>query len=190
MSVSINMSISLILSILVTFNIIDFIAKSTVQAGRLKSAVDYQIDFGGDKLWSLPQKNGNIVIWNNNSYIIAQWKAKCNQWDRKYPKLSKHPSESLQQRTAQTGADDVKQHCWDRLRRLPNSIFKLNKKQTLYPEQKGCLSTFRIDIFGNVVTKDAQDGAICKFDIDHGFPWIRGGRSERANFGAVYWGAN
>lgn len=49
---------------------------------------------------------------------------------------------------------------------------------------------FRLDPYGNVVALAAQHGAVCAFDVDHVFPWSRGGRSVDANFAAVQWYAN
>ena len=47
-------------------------------------------------------------------------------------------------------------------------------------------------MYGNVVAdpRDFSDSALCAFDVDHLFPWSRGGRSVRANFAAVQWDAN
>eukprot|EP00959_Pyramimonas_sp_CCMP1952_P144668 3027752-Pyramimonas_sp.AAC.1 len=44
---------------------------------------------------------------------------------------------------------------------------------------------FRVDMYGNVVAnpvaKTAYDLAITKMDVDHVFPWSRGGRSTRSS---------
>ena len=42
------------------------------------------------------------------------------------------------------------------------------------------MEDFRVDMYGNVVSIHASDGALCKFDVDHIFPWSRGGRSGTA----------
>ena len=50
---------------------------------------------------------------------------------------------------------------------------------------------FRLDMYGNVVSIEANTfGALTYFDVDHLFPWSRGGRSVQANFAAVHYGAN
>ena len=51
---------------------------------------------------------------------------------------------------------------------------------------------FRVDAFGNVVAAPgtASNLALCKFDVDHVFPWSLGGRSVQANFHALQWDAN
>ena len=36
----------------------------------------------------------------------------------------------------------------------------------------------------------AKGDAVCSFDVDHIFPWSRGGLSIPENLMAVYWGAN
>ncbi|KAK9828740.1 hypothetical protein WJX72_001841 [[Myrmecia] bisecta] len=49
---------------------------------------------------------------------------------------------------------------------------------------------FRSDPYGNVVSIDAKGVSVCAFELDHIFPWSRGGLSVPANFMAVYYGAN
>jgi hypothetical protein len=51
---------------------------------------------------------------------------------------------------------------------------------------------FRVDMYGNVVADPdhTSDSALCWFDVDHCFPWCRGGRSVQKNFAAVQWDAN
>ena len=48
----------------------------------------------------------------------------------------------------------------------------------------------RCDAYGNVVALHAKGDAVCSFDVDHIFPWSRGGLSVPVNLMAVYWGAN
>ena len=37
------------------------------------------------------------------------------------------------------------------------------------------MDNFRVDAFGNVVSKLAKSKAVCAFEVDHVFPWSRGG---------------
>ena len=48
----------------------------------------------------------------------------------------------------------------------------------------------RSDAYGNVVALHAKGDAVCSFDVDHIFPWSRGGLSVPENLMALYWGAN
>ena len=48
----------------------------------------------------------------------------------------------------------------------------------------------RCDPYGNVVSRYASSEAMCAFELDHVFPWSRGGLSVPANFMAVHFGAN
>ena len=48
----------------------------------------------------------------------------------------------------------------------------------------------RCDPYGNIVSKFAKSEAMCAFELDHVFPWSRGGLSVPANFMAVHFVAN
>ena len=48
----------------------------------------------------------------------------------------------------------------------------------------------RCDPYGNIVSRDAKSESLCAFELDHVFPWSRGGLSVPANFMAVHFGAN
>jgi hypothetical protein len=50
--------------------------------------------------------------------------------------------------------------------------------------------TFRCDGYGNVVAAKAKNHSLCGYDIDHAFPWSRGGLSEMENARALHAGAN
>ena len=41
-----------------------------------------------------------------------------------------------------------------------------------------------------MVALHAKGNAVCSFDVDHIFPWCRGGKTVDANLMACYWGAN
>ena len=49
---------------------------------------------------------------------------------------------------------------------------------------------YRLDIFGNVISKNAEGQSLCAFVLDHVFPWSRGGRSVNQNIATIYWGAH
>lgn len=48
----------------------------------------------------------------------------------------------------------------------------------------------RVDAYENVVSLAAKDKSLCAFDVDHKFPWRRGGLSVPANLMALHWGVN
>lgn len=48
----------------------------------------------------------------------------------------------------------------------------------------------RCDAYGNVISIQAKAEALCAFELDHVFPWSRGGLSVPENFMAVHFGAN
>jgi hypothetical protein len=51
-------------------------------------------------------------------------------------------------------------------------------------------SSFRCDAYGNVVSLVAANFSLTNFDVDHCFPWSRGGLSEMENARALHAGAN
>jgi hypothetical protein len=45
-------------------------------------------------------------------------------------------------------------------------------------------------MYGNVIAKDASTDSLTSYDVDHIFPWSRGGKSTMANFASVQSAAN
>ena len=87
------------------------------------------------------------------------------------------PHETLAERTKITTNPEIRSACWSKL----PIVHDLPSKYR---------DVFKVDMYGNVVAKAAEDGALCFFDVDHVFPWSRGGRSVMANFQAVQCFAN
>lgn len=52
------------------------------------------------------------------------------------------------------------------------------------------MGSCRSDPYGNVVALEARGSCVCAFEVDHIFPWARGGLSVPANFMALYWRSN
>jgi len=128
------------------------------------------------------------VNWNGKQYPPEQWEQKVAQWERLFPHIkdengnTKHPNETANDRTtAQRNGRDV---CWQK---LPQTNIRFPKE---CPEK--LRKIFRVDMYGNVVADPdhTSDSALCWFDVDHCFPWCRGGRSVQKNFAAVQWDAN
>ena len=127
----------------------------------------------------------NKITWNDHAFTSTEWQAQLDTWNRKYPNISvkkgnsTHTThESSTFRSSQTTSNEMIAFCWDSLRHTHPCIpSKFSDK-------------FRVDMYGNVVSIDSSDGALCKFDVDHIFPWCRGGRSARNNFVACQWDAN
>eukprot|EP00951_Prasinocladus_malaysianus_P018552 scaffold148402_cov39-Prasinocladus_malaysianus.AAC.1 len=102
----------------------------------------------------------------------------------RYPKLLPQQQhlhrETLAFRSAQTANRMIRLRCWNDL--------LLYEATDLIP--KKWRSKFRCDPYGNVVSLEAGGMSLCAFEVDHIFPWARGGLSVPANFMALYWGAN
>lgn len=88
--------------------------------------------------------------------------------------------ETMAYRSGQTGRTEVRQRCWRDLLTY-EATDRIPKKWR---------DTFRVDPYGNVVALGAYGLSACAFEVDHIFPWSRGGLSQPVNFMALYWGAN
>lgn len=83
-------------------------------------------------------------------------------------------------RASQTGKEAIRRATWRDLL-LYEATDAIPKKWR---------DTFRVDPYGNVVALEASMLAVTAFEVDHIFPWSRGGLSVPDNFMALYWGAN
>ncbi len=126
------------------------------------------------------------VNWNGKQYTPEQWKQKVNEWERRFPHIKDengntvHPNETENVRT--TAQRKARDFCWQKLPQINISSQKCPQKLR---------NIFRVDMYGNVVAhpEHTSDSALCCFDVDHCFPWCRGGRSVKENFAAVQWDA-
>lgn len=143
-------------------------------------------EFTKKSLVEMPEElQGGGVMWRGQQFAAAEWRAKLQLWEIRYPniaikegKLTKTTHETCTHRCAQTTNKMTIQYCWDS---LPQSHHCIASK---YKDK------YRVDMYGNVVSIEASDGALCKFDVDHIFPWSRGGRSVNSNFVACQYDAN
>jgi hypothetical protein len=133
------------------------------------------------------------VRWAGERYTIKEWRQRLEDWQAKYPNLTHtdgstcHETKSFRV-TQTTNIDNIK-HCFDKCKRptWPANLSGYSRK---------LLESFRVDPWGNMVCLPATagglatDGALCFFDVDHTFPFSRGGRSVRSNFEAMQCCAN
>jgi len=106
----------------------------------------------------------------------------------------KHPVEDETARSRATGSDENRRGCFDRLRATPGTLALEAAVRDLGMDVAETLKAYRVDWFGNVVSMhdgDSKAGlSLCMFDVDHIFPWRRGGRSSDDNFMALQCYAN
>ncbi len=136
----------------------------------------------------LNEKGEKMYYWDQqgDGYTEIEWKEK---WSRQFPNIKRPdgstPQESLLLRSQQTTNKKVIENAWA----------DLGETSIPYPHHwsnkvKSFMEKFKSDMYGNVISINADNNALSKFDIDHIFPWSRGGRSRRSNFAAVQCVAN
>lgn len=76
-----------------------------------------------------------------------------------------------------TGCKKARCTAWDRL-------LALEENKRIPPRW---LERYRSNPYGNVVALEAKGRSVCAFDVDHIFPWARGGLSVPANLMALFW---
>ncbi len=123
---------------------------------------------------------------SEKGYSEVEWEEK---WTRQFPNIKRAdgstPQETLLFRSQQTTNKKIIENAWA----------DLGKTSIPYPHHwskkvKDFMDKFKCDMYGNVISIEADNNALTKFDIDHIFPWSRGGRSRRPNFAAVQCVAN
>ena len=134
------------------------------------------------------EKGEKMYHWDHEDYgyTEAEWKEK---WGRQFPNIKRPdgstPQESSSFKSQQTTNKKVIDNAWA----------DLGKTSIPYPHHwsnvvKTFMDKFKSDMYGNIIHRDADNNALSKFDVDHIFPWSRGGRSRRPNFAAVQCVAN
>ena len=162
-------------------------------------------EFRGKYLCERPDhKEKGYVLYRGNKMRAEDFKKMVRRWEDQYPVIStkkkKLPPvskakskaasssrgmmyctlhETEAHKTAMTNKKHIREACWAKLPiiyDLPDKYRKL----------------FKVDMYGNVIAPNtvAKNASLCFFEVDHVFPWSRGGRSVQANFQAVQSYAN
>lgn len=110
-------------------------------------------------------------------------------WEERYPATPRankegNGRETVRKRVESTRDPELRRSAWADLLLLEGT--ERIKEELGSPWCK----KYRSDPYGNVVALEAAGEAVCAFELDHIFPWSRGGLSVSANFMAIYWGAN
>lgn len=140
---------------------------------------------------AMPKHDGDNVYWAGREYPREVWDKKVKSWEARFPNIvegngndkrtmsnDKRTIETLTQRTQATSSERFIVFCWDACDHTQLGTKWVDK--------------FRVDPYGNVVAHPvlADNHSLTKFDVDHMFPWSRGGRSVKANFSACQNHAN
>ena len=123
------------------------------------------------------------MVWNEKTYTEDEWRHQIKTWEELYPNISLNDDDAYLETAVETASymkyqvskPSMRECCY-------NSLAEIAVE-----ELRHC---FRVDIFGNIISLQAQDNSICAFDVAHLFPWCRGGRSVKQNFTALQSDAN
>ena len=125
----------------------------------------------GEKLYS----------WEGRKYTEMELEEKFSETN--FPNLKRAdkstPQETQSFRIKQTNDPKIIEQNWSYAKRIPFPSNWTGAVRTF-------MDTFKTDMYGNVISlRDTSDHALTKFDVDHIFPWSRGGRSVMENFAPV-----
>ncbi|BDA44452.1 hypothetical protein COCOBI_05-6360 [Coccomyxa sp. Obi] len=136
-----------------------------------------------DHIGSMEGKSG---LWYLGRQLSADEAATIRQqWRDRYPKVvhsakGGNGRETPQQRASATASKKVRMAAWD-------DLLTLEANEQIPPPWH---MRYRSDPYGNVVALDARGSSVCAFEVDHIFPWARGGLSVPENFMALFWRSN
>ena len=123
----------------------------------------------------------DTVSWHGQIYEKKEWDAKIKGWQNKHPIIKEKCDLKETESFKKTRAKVYRNLCWE------GAIMCFSNDPIIpKPYQK----TFAIDIFGNVICKDARNNTLLFFDVDHIFPWKRGGLTDPRNLEALHFHVN
>mmetsp|Transcript_35159 Transcript_35159/g.59228 ORF Transcript_35159/g.59228 Transcript_35159/m.59228 type:complete len:469 (-) Transcript_35159:371-1777(-) len=165
--------------------------------GRVEKLVEMETDEKGTTTYYW-NKKGTKKEQKDTIGTKEQWEQLKAQWEVKHPKMKKdnHPTETMPSRTKaiQKFRDDKKgmEIEWSKLGQTKLLAIWAEMGLTKSGQMPDDIrESYRLDMFGNVISnKDCHPRSLCAFEIDHVFPWARGGCTVKENLVPIYWGAN
>lgn len=147
-------------------------------------------EFSKHSIDKLPRKEDGAVLWNKNKYTMEQWIEKLRNWQTAYPNVTRNDGsnrhESVAERGKRTGNREIVMGCFDKCRQTWDT------SKYSHGKWKSLLTRLRPDMWGNLICLSqslaeggASNNSLCFFDVDHLFPFSRGGRSTSANLRAI-----
>ena len=163
---------------------------------RLPGSVTGGAEQGARYLWARRDLGGEEAFkrWAQHSEerFPCRFSVSASGVAKPLPETAKsgkaHPWETGRDRT--DGCRKATAACWEAADRQALHDAWRQRFGSAMPEALG--RTFRVDMFGNVIAdpESAPAKSVCAFEVDHIFPWSRGGRTLRPNLAPVQWGAN
>ena len=144
---------------------------------------------------AIARAEGNdSVLWGRKTYTLEEWRQKLVGWQNSFPNIKRSdgstPWETESFRSSQTSKVEIIKQCFDKCKRP-------TWPDTLKKASRDFLGKFRVDMWGNMICLPktvpgglADNESLCFFDVDHTFPFSRGGRSVLKNFEALQCCAN
>jgi hypothetical protein len=172
-----------------------------------ESASFPRADFTNLTVKAIPRPDGQRVRWGTHTFSVEEWKQHLERLQRTYPNITHSTRvegplkesnyyETKSHRVSRTSSPKNIEHCFGKCKRPSWQAPEIWQTADLSGPIKTLLALFRVDMWGNVICLSksaggrASDGALCFFDVDHIFPFARGGRSVPENFEAVQCYAN
>mmetsp|Transcript_8638 Transcript_8638/g.17319 ORF Transcript_8638/g.17319 Transcript_8638/m.17319 type:complete len:478 (-) Transcript_8638:88-1521(-) len=140
--------------------------------------------FTAESLRELPVREGRNVTWNGKPYTEREFDIMLNKWRKVFPGVAKGKRtaamESLSYKSK--ALKELAEWAFEACAKIENDVIDFEKTEV----------RFRKDRYGNVVGygKGISNGSITKFDVDHIFPWSRGGLTVPENLEALSSRAN
>ncbi|GMH90839.1 hypothetical protein TL16_g11882 [Triparma laevis f. inornata] len=143
--------------------------------------LDEDCTFTAESLREVPVQSGaqgRDVTWNGITYRDRDFENKIlKKWKEVFQEGSPFESSSYKSKTLEKLTEWAFQKC----AKIENDVIKFETTKV----------KFRKDRHGNVIgAKGTGNYSITKFDVDHIFPWSRGGLTVPENLEAMHWRAN
>ncbi|KOO26291.1 hypothetical protein Ctob_001384 [Chrysochromulina tobinii] len=145
-------------------------------------------------------KSEKVRVGKDRLFTQKEWVTQLEKWQAAYPNVTKpdgsNPFETAAFRTKKTSDDKIIEATFNALPAFGSPTWG-EYNASWGKSTKALLSMFRPDMWGNMVCLPdkidplgATNGSLCFFDVDHLFPFSRGGQSIKDNFAAVQCVAN
>jgi hypothetical protein len=128
-----------------------------------------------------PRDERGGVTWNKRDFTSREWEQQLQLWEETFPVVSqgKRPP-YMEPAKEKEGA----------LTKARENMTSFEKCANIPKYGSSKFLGWKIDRYGNVINHTAFNKSLTFYDVDHIWPWSRGGRSVNENFECVHYHAN